>query len=67
MLFRIVIYSINKVSRRETARSMLAFNFSTPLIKMPHDKLLQVVNEIICYIFKQIALKIRRNSRNGRG
>ena len=62
----LVIYSINKLNKCKTERSKSAFNFSTPFMKIPYDKLLQVLHELIDYIFKEIATNIRGNSEGGR-
>ena len=39
-----VISSINKLNKRKAAKSMSTFDFSTLCTKIPHDKLLYVLN-----------------------
>ena len=46
------ISSINKPSKRKTAKSMSTFDFSTLYTKIPHGKLLHVLNEITDCAFK---------------
>ena len=47
-----VISSINKLNICKAAKSMSTFDFSTFYTKIPHDKLLYVLNEIIDLTFK---------------
>ena len=47
-----VISSINKLNKRKAAKSMSTFDFSTLYTKIPHDKLLYVLNEITDFAFK---------------
>ena len=47
-----VISSINKLNKRKAAKSMSNFDFSTLYTKIPHDKLLYVLNEITDFTFK---------------
>ena len=47
-----VISSINKLNKRKAAKSMSTFDFSTLYNKIPHAKLLYVLNEINDFAFK---------------
>ena len=47
-----VIKSINKLNRRNSVKSMSTFDFSTLYTKIPHDKLLEVFNELIDFCFQ---------------
>ena len=47
-----VISSLNKLNKRKAAKSMSTFDFSTHYTKIPHDKLLYVLNEITDFAFK---------------
>ena len=47
-----IIQSVNKLNKRNTAKSLSTFDFSTLYTKIPHDKLIQVLNEIIDFAFK---------------
>ena len=46
-----LISSINKLSKRKAAKIMSTFEFSTLYTKIPHDKLLYVLNEITDFAF----------------
>ena len=47
-----VINSIKKMNKRSSARSISTFDFSTLYTKIPHDKLLDVIDNIIDFAFK---------------
>ena len=47
-----VVSSINKLNKRKAAKSMSTFDFSVLYTKIPHDKLLYVLNEITDFAFK---------------
>ena len=47
-----VISSINKLNNSKAAKSMSTFDFSTLYTKIPHDKLLYVLNKITDFSFK---------------
>ena len=47
-----VISSINKLNKCNAAKGMPHFDFSTLYTKIPHDKLLYVLNEITDFAFK---------------
>ena len=47
-----VISSINKLNKRKAAKSMSTFDFSALYTKIPHDKLLHVLNEITDFAFE---------------
>ena len=47
-----VISSINKLNNRKAAKSMSTFNFSLLYTRIPHDKLLYVLNQINDFAFK---------------
>ena len=47
-----VINTINKINKRHSAKHFSTFDFSTLYTKIPHNKLLEVLNEIIDFSFK---------------
>ena len=47
-----IIQSINNLNRRNAAKSLSTFDFSTLYTKIPHDKLKEVLNNIIDFAFK---------------
>ena len=47
-----VIDSIAKLSKRNKALSVSTFDFSTLYTKIPHSKLLHVLNDLIDFCFK---------------
>ena len=47
-----VIEDINKISKRKAARTVSTFDFSTLYTKIPHNKLISVLNNIIDFAFK---------------
>ena len=47
-----VINSIKKLNRRSSVRSMSTFDFSTLYTKIPHEKLLEVLNGITDFCFQ---------------
>lgn len=47
-----VISNINKLNKREAAKRISTFNFSTLHTKKPHDELIQVLHEITQFVFK---------------
>ena len=47
-----IIQSINNLNKRKVAKSLSTFDFSTLYTKIPHDKLINVLNEIIDFAFK---------------
>ena len=49
---RPVINSINKIDKRNSAKSLATFDFSTLYTKIPHNKLLDVLNEIVDFVLK---------------
>ena len=44
--------SIHKINSRSKARSVMTFDFSTLYTKIPHNKLLYVLNQLIDFCFK---------------
>ena len=44
--------SINKLNKRKAAKTKSTFDFSTIYTKIPHNKLLYVLNEINDFAFK---------------
>ena len=44
-----IIDAINKVNLRSSAKTISTFDFSTLYTKIPHDKLLETLNEIITF------------------
>ena len=47
-----VIKSIEKLNKRNSVRSMSTFDFSTLYTKIPHEKLIQVMNSITDFCFQ---------------
>ena len=47
-----VINCINKLNRTNSVKSMSTFDFSTLYSKIPHQKLIEVLNELIDFCFK---------------
>ena len=47
-----VLKSIRKINRRNSARSINTYDFSTLYTKIPHQKLLEVLNELVDFCFK---------------
>ena len=47
-----VIKSIKKINKRKNARTISKFDFSTLYTKIPHEKLLSVMNELIEFCFQ---------------
>ena len=47
-----VIRSVKKLNARGSARSISTFDFSTLYTKIPHDKLIFVLNNLIVFCFK---------------
>ena len=47
-----VINSVNQLNKRSAAKSIMAFDFSTLYTKIPHDKLIYVLNSLIDFCFK---------------
>ena len=47
-----VLKSIDKLNKRKTAKTINTFDFSTLYTKIPHSKLLDVLNELIDFCFK---------------
>ena len=44
--------AINKLNNRESDKSISTFDFSTLYTKIPHDKLLFVLNSLVDFCFK---------------
>ena len=47
-----VLKSISKINRRNSAKSINTYDFSTLYTKIPHQKLLEVLNELVDFCFK---------------
>ena len=47
-----VIKSINNINRRNSAKTISTFDFSTLYTKIPHKKLLDVLNELVDFCFQ---------------
>ena len=52
------LFSSIKLNKRKAAKSMSTFNFSTLYTKIPHDKLLYVLNEITDFAFLEVGQEI---------
>ena len=46
-----VVASLDKISAKGKARSVSTFDFSTLYTKIPHDKLINVLNELVDFVF----------------
>ena len=71
-----VINSIKKLNKRNALRSMVTFDFSTLYTKIPHEKLLEVMNKLVDFCFQggtheQLSLAkygakwVSKNNRSG--
>lgn len=71
-----VINSIKKLNKRNALKSMATFDFSTLYTKIPHEKLLEVMNELVDFCFQggtheQLSLSksgarwVSKNNRSG--
>ena len=47
-----VIKSINNINRRNSAKTISTFDFSTLYTKIPHQQLLDVLNELVDFCFQ---------------
>ena len=47
-----LIDRIGKINKRNKAKSIMTFDFSTLYTKIPHNLLIQALNEIIDFCFK---------------
>ena len=47
-----VINSVNQLNKRSAAKSITTFDFSTLYTKIPHDKLIFVLNSLVDFCFK---------------
>ena len=47
-----VIKNIKKINKRKSARTISTFDFSTLYTKIPHDKLIDVMNELVDFCFQ---------------
>ena len=47
-----VINSVNQLNKRSAAKSITTFDFSTLYTKIPHDKLIYVLNSLVDFCFK---------------
>ena len=59
-----VINSIKKLNKRGSLRSMATFDFSTLYTKIPHEKLLDVMNQITDFCFQGGAQELISLSKN---
>ena len=46
-----VLESLNRINRRKNAKSISTFDFSTLYTKLPHDKLIKELSEVIDFVF----------------
>ena len=60
-----VINCINKLNRTNSVKSMSTFDFSTLYTKIPHQKLIEVLNELIDFCFKGGSHKMLSVSNSG--
>ena len=47
-----VLHSLNSISKESRAKQLSTFDFSTLYTKIPHNKLLEVLSDIIEFCFK---------------
>ena len=60
-----VIDAINKLTKRNAAKSISTFDFSTLYTNIPHDKLIQTLNFVVDFAFKgRTQSKISINNQN---
>ena len=60
-----VIKSINKLNKQNSAKSINTFDFSTLYTKIPHARLLDVLNELVDFCFQGRTRKIRTEMLDG--
>ena len=60
-----VIASINNLNKRGKAKSISTFDFSTLYTKIPHNKLITVLEDIVDFCFRGYASKILSVSKYG--
>ena len=46
-----VLESINRINKKKNAKSISTFDFSTLYTKIPHDKLIKELSEVIDFVF----------------
>jgi len=47
-----VLKALNRINKRQNAKSISTFDFSTLYTKLPHDKLLKELSEVIDFVFE---------------
>ena len=60
-----VIDSINRINSKRQAKSISTFDFSTLYTKIPHDKLIEVMNEMVDFCFQGDSHKVLAVSKSG--
>ena len=62
-----VLESINRINKKKNAKSISTFDFSTLYTKIPHDKLIKELSEVIDFVFdggscKYIAISLKEKA-----
>ena len=60
-----VVESINKINKKRRAKSISTFDFSTLYTKIPHDKLIEVMNKMVDFCFQGDSHKVLSVSKSG--
>ena len=60
-----VIDSINRINAKRKAKSISTFDFSTLYTKIPHNKLIKVMNEMVDFCFQGDSHKVLAVSKSG--
>ena len=60
-----VIDSINRINAKRKAKSISTFDFSTLYTKIPHNKLIKVMNEMVDFSFQGDSHKVLAVSKSG--
>ena len=61
-----IINTLNHINKKNNAKSISTFDFSTLYTKLPHDKLLDALFELIDFVFKGGNKSYIKVSRNGK-
>ena len=60
-----MLNSINRINSKRRAKSISTFDFSTLYTKIPHDKLIEVMNEMVDFSFQGDSHKVLSVSKSG--
>ena len=61
-----IINTLNTINKKNNAKSISTFDFSTLYTKLPHDKLIDVLFQLIDFVFKGGNKSFIKVSRNGK-